>query len=190
MNRRTFLAALMATSLPFPANATQCRDGADNAQDVDWLITLMAARYAYLPDRHIDLEKLRRVYVAEAGAVCEPHAFLNVLERFLGEFHDHHIEATVNNAHSPQLVPSGTDLWASMRSGRATIEQVRPHSDAARAGVRAGDGVVSIGGIAAAQAVAARTPEDASCRNCRLSVEGVMECSWWRERLGLWASRK
>ena len=158
MDRRTFLAALMAMSLPFPAFAQQCRDGASNAQDIDWLIATMAARYAYLPDRHVDIEKLRRVYVAEAGAVCEPHAFLNVLERLLAEFHDHHIEAKVNNSHSPQLVPSGTDVWAAMRGGKALVEQVRPRSDAAKAGLRSGDEIVSIGGVAAKAAVEPHGP--------------------------------
>ena len=158
MDRRTFLAALMATGLPFPANAQQCRDSAGNAHDIDWLTTTMAARYAYLPDRHVDMEELRRNYVAEAGAVCEPHAFLNVLERFLAEFHDHHIEAKVNNAHSPQLVPSGTDLWATLRDGKAIVELVRPHSEAAKAGVKAGDEIVTIGGGATRAAVAAHAP--------------------------------
>ena len=158
MNRRTFLGALMAMSLPFPSRADQCREGPDNAFDVDWLTTQMAARYAYLTDRHIDIAKLRRIYVAEAGAVCEPHAFLNVLERFLAEFHDHHIEAKVNNAHSPQLVPSGTDLWAFVRDGKAVIEQVRPHSDSAKAGLHAGDVIVSIGGVPAMDAIKAHAP--------------------------------
>ena len=158
MDRRTFLAALMGTSLSFPAGAQQCRDSASNAQDVDWLTTTMAARYAYLADRRIDVETLRRGYVREAGAVCEPHAFLNVLERFLAEFHDHHIEAKVNNAHSPQLVPSGTDVWAAMRGGKAMVEQVRPSSETAKAGLKAGDEIVSIAGIAAHTAVAAQAP--------------------------------
>ncbi len=158
MDRRIFLGALMAMSIPFPSRADQCRDGPDNAADIDWLTTTIAARYAYLADRHVDLDRLRRLYVAEAGAVCEPHAFLNVLERFLAEFHDHHIEAEVNNAHSPQLVPSGTDLWAFVRDGKAMIEQVRPGSEAAKAGLRAGDEIVSIGNAAALRAVADHAP--------------------------------
>ncbi len=158
MNRRELLAALMASALPFPAFAGQCADAQTNAADIAWLIDTMAARYAYLPDRHIDLAKLRRIYVAEAGAVCDAHAFLNVLERFLAEFHDHHIEARVNNARSPQLVPTGADVWAAMRGGRAIIEQVRPGSAAAKASVRAGDEAISVGGVATKDAVAAHAP--------------------------------
>ncbi|HEY0302405.1 MAG TPA: S41 family peptidase [Rhizomicrobium sp.] len=146
------------TALPFPARADMCRDGAANGQDVAWLIDRMEAHYAYLPDRHVDVAKLRAVYVAEAGAVCEPHAFLNVLERLLAEFHDHHIEADVNNTRSPQLVPTGAEAWASFQGGRAIIEAVRPGSRLAMAGARAGDEVVNINGRPAADAVAAHAP--------------------------------
>ncbi len=158
MDRRRFLAALMAATLPFPSRADQCIDAGANASDIARLIDTMKAHYAYLPDRHIDLAKLRRLYVARAAEVCDAHAFLNVLESFLAEFHDHHIEPKVNNSHSPQLVPSDTDLWAVMQGGRAIIEQVRPQSAAAMAGVRAGDEVVSIAGVPVREAVAAHAP--------------------------------
>jgi carboxyl-terminal processing protease len=159
MHRRHVLAGLMAfTALPFPARADQCVDSAANAADMAWLIDKIAARYAYLPDRHIDLARLRKLYTAEAGAVCEPHAFLGVLERMLAELHDHHIEPTVNNAASPQLVPTGAEAWASFQGGRAMIEAVRPGSSLAEAGVRAGDEVIGINGLATAEAVAAHAP--------------------------------
>ena len=146
------------TALPFPARADMCRDGAANAADIAWLIDQLAAHYAYLPDRHIDIGKLRTLYLAEAGAVCEPHAFLGVLERLLAELHDHHIEANVNNAASPQLVPTGAEVWASFRGARAIVEAVRPGSTIEQAGVLAGDEIVSIGGINTLAAVAAHAP--------------------------------
>src|SRR5689334_2522985 len=133
MDRRAFLGAMMAATFPFPAFATQCRDADANASDVRWLIDQIEAHYAYLPDRHIDLAKLRAIYVAEAEAVCEPHAFLGVLERLIAELHDHHIETNVNNAASPQLVPTGTEVWAAFHGGQAVIEAVRPGSGCARA---------------------------------------------------------
>jgi len=175
MNRRTFLGAMMAATLPFPANALQCRDADANASDVRWLIDQLEAHYAYLPDRHIDLAKLRAIYVAEAHAVCEPHAFLGVLERLLAELHDHHIEANVNNAASPQLVPTGTDVWAAFRNGQAVIEAVRPDSGCAKAGVRAGDIVTAIGDRPVDNAVAAAMPRalrapDSEARDYTLRV--------------------
>src|SRR5664279_6636597 len=105
MQRRHVLAGLMASTLPFPANAA-AYDGAANAADIAWAIDQLAAHYAYLPDRHINLGKLRNIYVQQAQAAGERHAFLGVLERLLAELHDHHIEANVNNDASPQLVPT------------------------------------------------------------------------------------
>jgi C-terminal processing protease CtpA/Prc len=151
MNRRELIAVLMASALPFPADAAT--DG-----DIAWLIEQMKAKYAYLPDRHIDLARLRQIYVAEAQAALDPHAFLGVLERFLAEFHDHHIEANTNNDHSPQLVPTGTDLWAVMRDGRAFIDQVRPGSPSSHAGVRIGDEVIAIAGVPVKTAIAVHGP--------------------------------
>ena len=158
MDRRTFLGAMMAATLPFPASAVQCRDADDNASDVRWLIDQIEQHYAYLPDRHIDLAKLRSIYIAEAHGVCDPHAFLGVLERLIGELHDHHIEANVNNAASPQLVPTGTEVWAAFSDGQAMIEAVRPDSACARAGVRAGDAVTAIGDMPVDTAVTAAMP--------------------------------
>jgi C-terminal processing protease CtpA/Prc len=158
MDRRTFLGAVMAATLPFPASAAQCRDGDANAADVRWLIGQVEAHYAYLPDRHIDLAKLRAIYIGEAQAVCEPHTFLNVLERLLAELHDHHIEPNVNNAASPQLVPTGAEIWAGFRDGHAIVEAVRPGSAAARLGIRAGSEVAAIGGISVSKVVADRAP--------------------------------
>jgi len=102
MDRRTFLGALMTAALPFPSRAEQCTDSKANAFDIAWLADQMERHYAYLPERHVDMTRLRRLYVPEAGSVCDPHAFLGVLERFLAEFHDHHIEArsTIRTRHS------------------------------------------------------------------------------------------
>jgi len=158
MDRRAFLGALMAATLPFPAFAGQCRDADANASDVRWLIDRIVAHYAHLPERHIDLAKLRAIYIAEAQAACDPHAFLGVLERLLAELHDHHIEANVNNAASPQLVPTGTEVWAAFHHGQAVIEAVRPNSGCEKAGVRAGDVVMALGDAPVDAVVAAAMP--------------------------------
>jgi C-terminal processing protease CtpA/Prc len=158
MNRREMLLALMAATLPFPAGAGPCTDGAANAQDIAWLAEQLAQHYAYLPDRHVDLKKLQAIYSDEAQAACDPHAFLGVLERCLAELHDHHIEAGVNNAQSPLLVPTGAEVWASFQSGRAIVEAMCAGSSLAQAGVRAGDEITAIGGVPVRDAVAAQAP--------------------------------
>ncbi|MEJ1967830.1 MAG: S41 family peptidase [Rhizomicrobium sp.] len=158
MNRRMFLGALMAVTLPFPARADQCTNAAANEADIGWLIDTLAQHYAYLPDRHIDLGKLRKIYLPQARATCDPHVFLNVLECLLAELHDHHIEANVNNAASPLLVPTGAELWASFQDGQAVIEEVRAGSSVAVAGVRSGDRVIAIADRPVVDAVAAAAP--------------------------------
>ena len=159
MDRRRALFALMAAALPFPAFAGQCADAAANGADMAWLIDQLAAHYAYLPDRHVDLDRLRAIYVAQAKNACDAHAFLGVLEQCLAEFHDHHIEAGVNNAASPQLVPTGAEAWAAFHDGRAIIEAVRPASSLMREGVRAGDEVIAIADRPVREAVAAHAPK-------------------------------
>jgi carboxyl-terminal processing protease len=111
------------------------------------------------------MARLRKLYVAEAGSVCEPHAFLGMLERLLAEFHDHHIEASVNNAASPLLVPTGAEIWAAFRDGRAIVEEVRPGSAMAKAGVQAGYEIVTIGELPVIDAVAAAAPRCLASRD-------------------------
>ncbi|MBI1361834.1 MAG: hypothetical protein GC155_16280 [Alphaproteobacteria bacterium] len=149
MNRRNLLAAGAAAAVsPLLAARAQARSGsAAYAADIRWLTGQLAKRYAYLPDRHVDLDSVRDIYCAEAAAATDDRAFLGVLERMIAEFHDHHIEANTNNAASPQLVPTGAEIWAAMRDGRAMIEQVRPFSEAALDGARAGDEIVAVDGV-------------------------------------------
>ena len=153
MDRRKFLIGASAAALaPFAARA------AIPANDIDWLVDQLAAHYAYLPDRHIDLAKLRALYRPQAEAARDDHAMLGVLERLLAELHDHHIELTTNNQDSPQLVPTGAEAWASFQDGRAVIEAVRPGSSLERAGAKAGDVVTTIAGIPVREAVARSAP--------------------------------
>jgi carboxyl-terminal processing protease len=59
----------------------------------------------------------------------------------------------VNTAESPPLIPSGTDLWAEWRDGRAVVVDVRRPSSAADAGIRVMDEVATIDGVPVATAV-------------------------------------
>jgi carboxyl-terminal processing protease len=154
MHRRHFLAGLGAATLaPTIARAI------DYGSDIGWLIDVMAKRYAYLPDRHVDLDKLRDIYVPKAQAVSDDRAFLGVLESVLAEFHDHHIETNTNNPDSPQLVPTSAEIWASFRDSEAIVEDVRPGSSLAAAGLRAGHRILTIGGVPVRNAVAAAAPQ-------------------------------
>ena len=99
-----------------------------------------------MPERHVDLGRVHDIYAPAAGAAANRSEFLGVLETMLGEFHDHHMTINANTDRSPQLVPTGADIWVGMHGGSARIEQVRPLSPAETAGVRAGDELLSIAG--------------------------------------------
>jgi len=157
MNRRHVLSAMAAAAaLPLAGRASAFAPETGFVSDVDWLIDQVSARYAYLPERHLDLAKLRALARADAAAAADRKAFLPVLERLVAELHDDHITINSNNDHSPQLVPTGTEIWAEMAGGRAGVTEVRLGSSAEAAGVRAGDEIVSISGQPAAMMVAER----------------------------------
>ncbi len=128
------------------------------AEDIGWLIDRMVERYVYLPDRHIDLAKLRAIYVPMAQATADRDVFLGVLEHFLAEFHDHHIGPNTNNQDSPVLIPTGAEIWAGFHDGHAIIEAVRPGSLAARSGLRAGDEILKLDDLPVRAVVAAHMP--------------------------------
>ncbi len=158
MSRRRFLAGLLVSAAAPAVARAGLPDANPNVADLDWLIERLRSRYAYLADRHVDLARLRAIYAPQAASAVGKRAFLGVLEQVLAELHDHHIGANTNSDDSPQLVPTGAEIWAGMRDGRAIIEQVRPGGEAARAGLLAGQEVVWIGDETAAAAVAARAP--------------------------------
>jgi hypothetical protein len=156
----TLLRRLPALALVLFATASHAgSDATARVADLDWLVDQIELHYAYLPERHIDLAKLRALYRPRALAAGTRGAWIHVVEQAVGELHDHHATLGTNTPSSPNLVPTGTDLWAEMRSGRAVLSEVRPGGPAAAAGLRAGDVVVTIGGTPAAKAVAAVMPK-------------------------------
>ena len=99
---------------------------AERVADIDWLMDKIEARYAYLNRENVDLDAIRSLYRQEAIAATTNAAWLHVLENLVANLHDHHVDLNRNVASSPQLVPSGTDIWADVESNRAIITQVRP----------------------------------------------------------------
>ena len=159
--RWTILAAALAAAIALSRVAVADVPAVPAARraDLDFLVDQIAAHYAYLPDRHLDLARLRAIYEPKAEAADTPAAFLSVIEQTVAELHDHHATLGSNNAASPQLIPTGTELWADFRGGRAVLSEVRTGGDAARAGLRAGDEVVAIDGAPMADAVDRAAPK-------------------------------
>jgi carboxyl-terminal processing protease len=134
-------------------------DAEARVADIDWLITQIETRYAYLPERHLDLAQMRALYEPRARAAQTREAMVQVVESVVAELHDDHVTLGTNTPSSPQLIPTGTDLWAEMRNGRALLVEVRPGSAAAKAGISPGDVIVSVGGIPIGQAIENSQPK-------------------------------
>jgi carboxyl-terminal processing protease len=83
---------------------------------------------------------------ADAVAARTPGQHLHVIETFIYDLADHHIELSTNNQSSPRLVPTGASVWVEYRGGQVVVTQVRPGSAARAAGLREGMIVDSIDG--------------------------------------------
>lgn len=125
---------------------------ADFAQAVQ----LVADNYAYFDKKDTAWKTVSARYAEDVARIATRAQLVAALEQLLDELYDPHMQLNTNSPKSWRLVPSGTDLWAEWRNGAAVVTEVRGDSDAARAGVRAGDVVVSINGAPISQPVDAR----------------------------------
>lgn len=151
--KHTLFAALLFAFATCGRAAGTFAGADDRAADIAWLIEQIETRYAYLPERHLDLAKMRALFEPEARAAQTRNDLIRVVERVVAELHDDHVTLGTNTPSSPQLIPTGAEIWAQMRDGRAVIIEVLPGSPAAKAGLTPGDVVLSIGGIAVNQAI-------------------------------------
>ena len=128
---------------------------ADYAADARSIETIVNAQYAYLdrfPGGRMPMtDKLR----AEASAVSTPRELVRYSERALALLADHHAITGSSTKESWAVVPSYADLWVERKGADYVIEQVRADTPASQAGIRAGDRLVSIGGVPTASAVSA-----------------------------------
>lgn len=112
--------------------------------DYDTLCSEIGFTYAYFGTKPLQWSQVCELYRPDLARVRNREQFVTLLEQVIDELYDPHSQLNTNTAKSYRLVPSGTDLWAEWRDGRAVITQVRENSDAFRAGVRAGMTVVTL----------------------------------------------
>jgi C-terminal processing protease CtpA/Prc len=144
-------------------------------EDFDYLWKSISEDYAYFDRKKTDWNRVREIYRQRIGEVRTRADFVALLESVLEELYDFHTHLNTNTQSSPRLVPSGADIWAEWRGGSALVTEVRPNSNAERAGIREGMQVVSINGVAVESAVAGRVGKslrsiDAEARNWALRV--------------------
>lgn len=134
-----------------PAAAQEAADFRDDALAVERLVN---AQYAYLerlPGRRFPESA---VLQAEAEAVHDGRSLLAYAERAVAALADHHAITGSSFADSWALVPSYADLWIEPEGEMWRITAVREGSPAEAAGVRTGEELVAIGGVATGEAVA------------------------------------
>ncbi|MEM9664219.1 MAG: S41 family peptidase [Bacteroidota bacterium] len=142
---------LLAPSVLAQADAGDQR--ARYAADFDAFWQFVADEYAYFDEKPVDWPRVRTLYAPAAAEATDDRAFLNVLERAIGELYDAHAGFNTNNRASPRLVPSGTDLWAVWQDGQAVVTEVRAGSAAEQAGIRPGMVVREVAGQPVEEAV-------------------------------------
>ena len=150
----TRLLILLALLIAGPA-AAQTVTPAQYREDALSIEALIDGVYAYrerLPGGRYRLTPRLR---DEAERVSDGRSLLRFAERAVLLLGDHHAITGSSFADSYALVPSYADLWVEVRPGGFVIEAVRPGSPAARSGIRQGDLLVAIDGVAAVEAVAA-----------------------------------
>jgi carboxyl-terminal processing protease len=95
-------------------------------------------------------------YRAKYAAAASDRARFGVLEAMLDELYDARTHLTANYRDSWRLV--AYDIWAQPNARGYAVTAVRGESEAQKAGVRAGDALLSIDGSAVSDAIAARRP--------------------------------
>lgn len=145
---RALIALLALTAAQAPAAADYRAD----ALSIEPLIERVYAYPERLPGGAYRLtDRLR----AEAEAVSDERGLLHFAERAMLLLADHHAITGASFGDSWGLVPSYADLWIEQRAGGFVVDAVREGSPAARAGIRAGDRLIAVGGVPVTQAVAA-----------------------------------
>jgi C-terminal processing protease CtpA/Prc len=132
--------------------------GDDWSADFEQLWTELEEGYAYFDEKRTDWAAVRQRLAGRARAVTSRADFVALLEEAMDALYDPHATLGTNTPHSFRLVPTGADVWAEIRDGRAVVTEVRPGGAAEAAGLHAEDEVVAIGGLPWSQAVDARAP--------------------------------
>lgn len=157
------MAGLIAASLPCLPQTTGLDAQSDPAADkyladFDLLWSTLRDNYAYFDKKRTDWNRVRELYRPEVLKVKDRADFVTLLEHVLDELYDHHMSLNTNLQTSPRLVPTGLDVWAEWKHGRAVVMQLRSAFSAQQAGLEAGMEIVSVNGLPIEEAVSRRLP--------------------------------
>jgi len=102
--------------------------------------------YAYFDQKKTNWGRVCEFYAPRVADAADRDAYIELLERALGELYDSHAHLGTNTPRSYRLIPTHTDLVAVWKDGRAIVSDVRRSSGAEGAGVVPGLEVVAING--------------------------------------------
>ena len=156
-----FIACVFGNSI----GAQQSFSQAQFTSDFDYLWSTLHDHYAYFDHKETDWKKVRDLYRPMLAHVKSRSDFISLLERVLDELYDNHTSLNTNLKTSPRLVPTGLDLWAEWRKGKAVITQLRSGFSAEQAGLKIGMEIISINGLPIEEAVARRLPKSLKAIN-------------------------
>ena len=149
---------LMKTSFPLCMMLAACSpSGLENTPGTELLSDLehsvvelceaVEQRYAYFGKVEPYWDEACKRALGEAEGVVQPAAMLDVLERLIDDLYDPHANLNANDATSPRLVPSGTDLWFEYVSGAYEVVGIRPGTSAAEADIQIGDKLLAFNDV-------------------------------------------
>ena len=159
LNRTLQSILVMACLACSNAGAQQSFTREQFTSDFDYLWASLRDNYVYFDKKDTDWNKVRELYRPRLAGVRIESDFVTLLERVLDELYDNHTSLNTNLRTSPRLVPTGLDVWAEWRNGRAVITQLRSGFSAEQAGLKAGMEIVSVNGTPVAEAVSRRLPK-------------------------------
>lgn len=144
------LAALLLSGCAHVAPLTPAQQ--ETLADATELCALVREEYVYYSDRTVGWETACGKFSETIGPVTERAEQLRALETLTDALYDPHVSFGTNSAMSPRLVPSGSDYWLD----GTRVVAVRQGGAAAKAGLRVGDDVVAVNGLALEDATRAR----------------------------------
>jgi carboxyl-terminal processing protease len=122
-------------------------------QDFDYLWTQLRDNYAYFDKKQTDWNRVREIYRPKISGVRDKREFVTFLERVLEELYDPHTHLKINTMRSTRLMPTGLDVWAEWKSGKAVVTQLRQGFSAEQAGLKPGMEITSINGVPVERAI-------------------------------------
>lgn len=134
-------------------------DASRRAADFRQFCDFVRVEYAYFDIKATDWRATCDALAPVAADARTRDEFVATLESALAQLYDTHAHLGTNTRASLRLVPTDSQLRLATREGRAVVTDVRPDSAAERAGIRAGDELIALDGIAVEKVISAMEPQ-------------------------------